>query len=179
MPAYAKAAGVTVRDLQLPNITIGDPQMEISRFMYYMFCPSLIYRDAYPRFRKIRWMKAVAHGLNVLASIIFTFLIFRSFCAPHFRAAAEAQTADLRAFTRSVFYSMFPSMAVFIMAFFGVLHSWFNMWAELLTFSDRQFYTDWWNARSFGAYYRKWNVVVHEWLYYYLYLDSIRFSLGT
>lgn len=46
-------------------------------------------------------------------------------------------------------------------------------------FGDRRFYEDWWNARSFGSYYRRWNTVVHEWLYHYLYLDMIRSVTST
>jgi sterol O-acyltransferase len=30
---------------------------------------------------------------------------------------------------------------------------------------------DWWNSTSFSAYYRTWNVVVHDWLYTYIYKD--------
>jgi sterol O-acyltransferase len=62
-----------------------------------------------------------------------------------------------------------------ILGFYMLLHSWFNFWAEILRFPDRLFYEDWWNSLEFGTYYRKWNIVVHEWLYYYIYLDSIRF----
>ena len=48
-----------------------------------------------------------------------------------------------------------------------------NAFAELCRFSDRQFYTDWWNSTSWSTYYRKWNVVVHDWLYAYVFQDSI------
>ena len=46
--------------------------------------------------------------------------------------------------------------------------------APLIRFGDRRFYEDWWNARSFASYYRKWNMVVHEFLFYYMYQDAIR-----
>jgi sterol O-acyltransferase len=62
-----------------------------------------------------------------------------------------------------------------ILSFFAFLHSWLNLWAELTYFSDRCFYSDWWNATYFGTYYRKWNIIVHDWLYYYVYLDLQRF----
>ena len=48
-----------------------------------------------------------------------------------------------------------------------------NLFAEILRFGDRQFYQDWWNARSFAQYYRKWNCVVHDWIYNYLYLPVL------
>lgn len=30
---------------------------------------------------------------------------------------------------------------------------------------------DWWNCTTYHAYYRTWNVVVHDWLYTYIYKD--------
>ena len=32
-------------------------------------------------------------------------------------------------------------------------------------------FQDWWNSTSYGGYYRTWNVVVHDWLYAYIYKD--------
>eukprot|EP00042_Codosiga_hollandica_P019941 m.62960 g.62960 ORF g.62960 m.62960 type:complete len:180 (-) comp49604_c0_seq8:102-641(-) len=69
---------------------------------------------------------------------------------------------------------MLPGTVVLLLAFFAILHSWLNAFAELLCFADRQFYKDWWNARSFAAYYRTWNCVVHDWLYSYIYCELIQ-----
>ncbi|CAG5130127.1 unnamed protein product, partial [Candidula unifasciata] len=55
--------------------------------------------------------------------------------------------------------------------FFAILHSWLNAFAEMLRFGDRLFYKDWWNSTTFSNYYRTWNVVVHDWLYTYIYKD--------
>ena len=80
------------------------------------------------------------------------------------------------------------------MAFYGLLHSWFNAWAEVTRFADRQvnaylhsqapstgrkvlissnvqFYTDWWNATGWSQYYRKWNSVVHNFLHRHIFLE--------
>lgn len=46
-----------------------------------------------------------------------------------------------------------------------------NLWAELLRFADRLFYMDWWNTETYAAYYRKWNIVVHDYLHTYIYRD--------
>jgi sterol O-acyltransferase len=70
---------------------------------------------------------------------------------------------------------MLPSVFFLILGFFGFLHSWLNGWAEITRFPDRAFYSDWWNSIEFGTYYRKWNIIVHDWLYYYVYLDLSRF----
>lgn len=73
---------------------------------------------------------------------------------------------------------MMPSTACLLLLFFGLLHSWFNGWAELLRFPDRTFYQDWWTSSEFGQYYRKWNIIVHEFLYYYVYLETEKLSKG-
>jgi len=69
-----------------------------------------------------------------------------------------------------------PATSIYMLMFFGLLHCWFNLWAEILKIADRNFYEDWWNSVEFGTYYRKWNIVVHEWLFYYVYIDIQRFS---
>jgi sterol O-acyltransferase len=46
-----------------------------------------------------------------------------------------------------------------------------NAWAEALRFADREFYEDWWNSRSFSGYYRKWNLIIHDWCYAYVYRE--------
>lgn len=75
-------------------------------------------------------------------------------------------------------FSTVSGIICLLTLFYGVLHCWFNIWAELLRFGDRNFYEDWWNVKDFAGYYRKWNIVVHEFLYYYIYQDIIRFSKG-
>mmetsp|Transcript_12522 Transcript_12522/g.12308 ORF Transcript_12522/g.12308 Transcript_12522/m.12308 type:complete len:146 (+) Transcript_12522:1275-1712(+) len=63
--------------------------------------------------------------------------------------------------------------------FYGILHTWLNIFSEIFRYADRKFYEDWWNVKDFATYYRKWNIVVHEFLYYYIYQDSIRFTRGA
>lgn len=36
-----------------------------------------------------------------------------------------------------------------VMGFFGILHSWLSLMAELTRFADRRFYEDWWNVEGF------------------------------
>lgn len=45
------------------------------------------------------------------------------------------------------------------------------MFAEMTRFADRLFYQDWWASTSFSSYYRKWNMIVHDSLYNYIYVD--------
>lgn len=180
IPAWAVREGVTEEHLARPEIALGDLQEEIGRYIYFLFAPTLIYRDEYPRSGPyVRWLTAFQHLAHMFLVIGFTYLIFVTFCSPLFEQTA-IQPGDAQTFVLSVFRSMAPGMLVLILMFFGVLHSWFNFFGELLCFGDRShFYDSWWTARDFGQFYRRWNNVVGAWLRSYVYLDSVRFSLGS
>jgi len=53
-----------------------------------------------------------------------------------------------------------------------------NAFAEITRFGDRQFYLDWWNCTSWAQYYRKWNVVVHNFLYRHIYIEALTAKFG-
>ena len=81
---------------------------------------------------------------------------------------------DLKDFLLSLFKNACPAIVAYLITFYLLLHCWMNLFAEITRFGDRQFYEDWWNSVSFSMYYRKWNVVVHDWLYAYAFLDIVR-----
>lgn len=66
-----------------------------------------------------------------------------------------------------------PAMATMVIAHYLVLHSIQHLGAELTRFADRGFYQDWWNARTFSVFYRKWNGVVHDFIHSYMYMDMV------
>ncbi|ELW70867.1 Axonemal dynein light chain domain-containing protein 1 [Tupaia chinensis] len=74
------------------------PIPTVNQYLYFLFAPTLIYRDSYPRTPTVRW-----------------------------------------------------------------------------GYVAMQFAQDWWNSTSYSNYYRTWNVVVHDWLYYYAYKDFLWF----
>lgn len=171
--------GADPSDLTLPGINISNFNQEVTRYAYFLLCPSLIYRDSYPkRNRSIRWKNLSVHLFGFFGSIAYTTLIFKAFCVPEFRAASM-NIKDIHALILSWFRSMLPGTMVFLLIFFAVMHSWFAIWAEILNFADRKFYDDWWNSKDFGTFYRKISVTLYEWLHTYVYLDLQRFSRGS
>ncbi|XP_007179486.1 sterol O-acyltransferase 2 isoform X2 [Balaenoptera acutorostrata] len=103
-----------------------------SSYLYFLFCPTLIYRETYPR-----------------------------------------EPFSTRALVLSIMHATLPGIFMLLLIFFAFLHCWLNAFAEMLRFGDRMFYRDWWNSTSFSNYYRTWNVVVHDWLYSYVYQDGL------
>ncbi|XP_038044785.1 sterol O-acyltransferase 1-like [Patiria miniata] len=148
----------------------GGPCPDFSHFLYFLFAPTLIYRDRYPQTPKIRWNVVNTNLLQVLACLFYTYYTFERFCVPVFRNFSQ-EKLTLQRLVLCVFSCMLPGTLVLILAFFAILHSWMNAFAEMMRFADRQFYKDWWNCKSYANYYRTWNIVVHDWLYTYIYRD--------
>jgi sterol O-acyltransferase len=102
----------------------------------------------------------------------------RYICQPYFSYSTIRDYYSLPHFFFDSFRFAIPGVCFLVVGFFLILHSWMNLWSEIILHGDRCFYETWWNCTNFEEYYRKWNTVVHEWLYYYIYNDVIRLSKG-
>ncbi|XP_017090461.2 sterol O-acyltransferase 1 [Drosophila bipectinata] len=139
-------------------------------YTYFLFAPTLIYRDAYPRTPEIRWKFALNRLLEVVAvAFLYAFIHERHIHAHFGQFGLEPMGAPQ--LILKLFGMMLPSAVIFLCGFYLILHSWLNFTSELLRFGDRMFYKDWWTAHTYDGYYRNWNVVVHDWLYEYVYKD--------
>ena len=176
IPKYLKAQGQTEKDLHIPNIKIENLTKELRKYCYFLFAPTLLYRDRYIKGPKTDYRMVIAHFTNFLLCTYYGFILFKIFIMEYFKSTERQEPHSLLDFSIAVFRSCLPAMFCLFLMFFGLLHSWFNAYAQLLRFPDRHFYEDWWTALEFGTYYRKWNIVVHEFLYYNIYLDAIRFT---
>ncbi|KAK2857850.1 hypothetical protein Q7C36_005769 [Tachysurus vachellii] len=151
---------------------------EVARFpslysyLYFLFCPTLIYRETYPRNPYIRWNYVRRNFAMILGSLFYLYFILVRLCIPVYMNKSN-QPFSRRTLVLAVFHSTLPGMLILLLGFFAFLHCWLNAFAEMLRFADRMFYKDWWNSTSFANYYRTWNIVVHDWLYYYAYQDFI------
>ncbi|CAF3330719.1 unnamed protein product [Rotaria socialis] len=143
---------------------------DFSQYLYFLFAPTLIYRDQYPRNPTIRWNFVLQMFGQVIASVFYVYYVVVRFCIPTFESLNQEEIT-LSIFVSVIFNSIMPGSLFLLLAFYGFLHCWLNAFAEMLRFADRMFYKDWWNSTSFAAYYRTWNVVVHDWLHAYVYRE--------
>ena len=67
---------------------------------------------------------------------------------------------------------------MWLAGFYVFFHVWMNLLAELLRFGDRLFYKAWWNAVTFEAYWRLWNLPVHHWIARHVYFPALRKRLS-
>ncbi|XP_053100181.1 sterol O-acyltransferase 1 isoform X2 [Hemicordylus capensis] len=165
VPQIISSASQKTNSVRLP---------QISQYLYFLFAPTLIYRDDYPRTPTRRWSYVVTRFAQVLCSLFYVYYIFVRLCIPVYRNYIR-EPFNLRGLVLCIFNSILPGVLILFLMFFAFLHCWLNAFAEMLRFGDRMFYKDWWNSTSFANYYRTWNVVVHDWLYYYVYRDFLWF----
>uniref|UniRef100_A0A667IGK2 O-acyltransferase n=1 Tax=Lynx canadensis TaxID=61383 RepID=A0A667IGK2_LYNCA len=150
------------------------PVPTVNQYLYFLFAPTLIYRDNYPRTPTVRWGYVAMQFLQVFGCLFYMYYIFERLCTPLFRNIKQ-EPFSARVLVLCVFNSILPGVLILFLMFFAFLHCWLNAFAEMLCFGDRMFYRDWWNSTSYSNYYRTWNVVVHDWLYYYAYKDFLWF----
>lgn len=177
IPDWAAKRGITIDDLDKPDIDIRGIGTELKRFLYFFFVPTLVYRDKYIQTKRIRIHFVLQQAFTFCFLILYLWAIFTAIAIPAFKDTVS-NPSSVKQFIHSVFSSMISGIICLLTIFYGVLHTWFNLHAELFMFADRCFYEDWWNVKEFAEYYRKWNIVVHEFLYYYVYQDILRFSKG-
>ncbi|XP_066468908.1 sterol O-acyltransferase 2-like [Tiliqua scincoides] len=145
---------------------------EFSTYLYFLFCPTLIYRESYPRTPYVRWRYVIKNFAQILGCVFYINFILERLCIPLFSNMSK-QPFSLKTMVLSIFSATLPGTFLLLLCFFAFLHCWFNAFAEMLRFADCTFYKDWWNSTGFSTYYRTWNVVVHDWLYYYIYQDLL------
>uniref|UniRef100_A0A4W4F066 O-acyltransferase n=1 Tax=Electrophorus electricus TaxID=8005 RepID=A0A4W4F066_ELEEL len=147
----------------------------LSSYLYFLFCPTLIYRETYPRNPYIRWNYVRMNFAKIFGCLFYLYFILVRLCIPVFMNDKNLPFST-RTLVLAMFHSTLPGMLMLLLVFFAFLHCWLNAFAEIMRFADRMFYKDWWNSTSFANYYRTWNIVVHDWLYYYAYRDFLWLS---
>lgn len=158
-----------------------ESEVTLSRFTYFLFAPTLIYRSSYRRTNKpINW-RAFAY---FTAEYVVISLMFGLFTKDLLLPAAEEhkwmvrQKPDQMASYIRVFpYHVTQSVLVFFGIAFGFLHCYSNAMAELLCFADRNFYKDWWAKDNSAEMLRKWNRIVGTWLLEYVYKNLVFYRI--
>ncbi|XP_075242961.1 sterol O-acyltransferase 1-like isoform X2 [Convolutriloba macropyga] len=144
---------------------------DFSCYLYFLFAPTLLYRDEYPMTDSIDWNFVRSNFIQTAVCILYAAFIVSRFIFPVF-SEFGTQAFDWELFIQSVFSMILPGTLLLVTFHFMFLHSWLNACAEMLRFADRIFYRDWWTSTSYGQYYRTWNVVVHDFLKAYIMYDS-------
>ncbi|XP_059432229.1 diacylglycerol O-acyltransferase 1 [Corylus avellana] len=160
----------------LPNSLNTDYPYSVSfkSLAYFMVAPTLCYQTSYPRTACIRKSWVVRQLVKL---IIFTGVmgfIIEQYINPIVKNSQHPLKGNLLYAIERVLKLSVPNLYVWLCMFYCFFHLWLNILAELLRFGDREFYKDWWNAKTVEEYWRLWNMPVHKWMVRHIYFPCLR-----
>ncbi|KDO53213.1 hypothetical protein CISIN_1g010418mg [Citrus sinensis] len=145
--------------------------------VYFMVAPTLCYQTSYPRTASVRKGWVVRQFVKL---IIFTGVmgfIIEQYINPIVRNSQHPLKGNLLYAIERVLKLSVPNLYVWLCMFYCFFHLWLNILAELLRFGDREFYKDWWNAKTVEEYWRMWNMPVHKWMVRHIYFPCLRHGI--
>ncbi|KAI3906459.1 hypothetical protein MKX01_029074 [Papaver californicum] len=170
-------------DEKVPGSPSDSPDMgenyEVSfnSLVYFMVAPTLCYQTSYPRTESIRkrWVTR-----QLIKLVIFTGVmgfIIEQYINPIVQNSEHPLKGNLLNAVERVLKLSVPTLYVWLCMFYCFFHLWLNILAELLCFGDREFYKDWWNAKTAEEYWRMWNMPVHKWMVRHIYFPCLRHKI--
>lgn len=182
-----------VMELTSPLGHVTYPQnLTLSNFVDYLLCPTLCYELEYPRTEKIRWSRVFSNAVGLFVCMFLMTQLSEEFVIPSLRNSRdELRAAGIEFITTGKGYNHFnvllltatvhimvPFTALFLLCWLIIWEFALNAFAEISRFADRQFYVDWWNARDWLEFSRKWNLPVHHFLWRHVYQAALRNNLS-
>ncbi|KAF8652075.1 hypothetical protein HU200_063021 [Digitaria exilis] len=149
----------------------------IKSLLYFMLAPTLCYQTTYPRTTCVRKGWVIR---QLVKCLIFTGLmgfIIEQYINPIVKNSKHPLKGNFLNAIERVLKLSVPTLYVWLCMFYCFFHLWLNILAELLRFGDREFYKDWWNAKTVEEYWRMWNMPVHKWIVRHIYFPCIRKGL--
>ena len=96
------------RDEEKTNIVVPHtPCPSFSKFLYFLFVPTLIYRDSYPRTSSVRWKYVISQLIQFATTSLFAYYLFYRFCLPVFRHF-NSEHVTLKIFVLSILNCTLP-----------------------------------------------------------------------
>ncbi|KAK7354633.1 hypothetical protein VNO80_20098 [Phaseolus coccineus] len=160
----------------LPNTLILEHPytVTIRSLAYFMVAPTLCYQTNYPRTPSVRkgWVFRQLVKLIVFTGVMG--FIIEQYMNPIVQNSQHPLKGNLLYAIERILKLSVPNVYVWLCMFYCFFHLWLNILAELLRFGDREFYKDWWNARTVEEYWRMWNMPVHKWMVRHIYFPCLR-----
>ncbi|XP_042002869.1 diacylglycerol O-acyltransferase 1A-like [Salvia splendens] len=145
--------------------------------VYFMVAPTLCYQPSYPQTSCIRKGWVVRQLIKLIIFTGFMGFIIEQYINPIVQNSQHPLKGNLLYAIERVLKLSVPNLYVWLCMFYCFFHLWLNILAELLCFGDREFYKDWWNAKTVEEYWRMWNMPVHKWMVRHIYSPCLQNGL--
>lgn len=157
----------------LPEIYSQCPyprNVTLRNLSYFWWAPTLVYQPVYPRSDNIRWVFVAKRLAEVAGLSMFIWIASAQYAAPVLRNSLnKIATLDFASIVERLMKLSTISLIIWLAGFFALFQSLFNALAEVMQFGDREFYTEWWNSPSVGAYWRTWNKPMYHFMKRHIY----------
>ncbi|RZC52911.1 hypothetical protein C5167_021338 [Papaver somniferum] len=145
-------------------------EVSFNSLAYFMVAPTLCYQTSYPRTESIRkrWVTR-----QLIKLVIFTGVmgfIIEQYINPIVQNSQHPLKGNLLNAIERVLKLSVPTLYVWLCMFYCFFHLWLNILAEILRFGDREFYKDWWNAKTAEE-------PVHKWMVRHIYFPCLRHKI--
>jgi len=172
---YQKVVGSTVStgngcENKLHRKQVYPENLHLKDLYYFMAAPTLCYELNFPRTRRVRkrfLLKRVGEMIFLCGLILS--LIQQWIIPTVNNSLVSFKELNFPGMVERILKLAVPNHLIWLIFFYWLFHSCFNVVAELLHFGDRVFYLDWWNAESVQSFWQTWNIPVHKWAVRHLY----------
>jgi diacylglycerol O-acyltransferase-1 len=150
-------------------------------FGYFMFFPTLCFQFKYPRSERVRKTWVFKRFVEYFVSVALMLIMIQQYITPllknTFKILEQEEVNYMGLLERHLKLSL-PNLYLWLFLFYSGFQCTLNILAELTRFADREFYLEWWNSRTLGEYWRKWNIPVHSWLLRHVYKPMVADGYG-
>lgn len=138
--------------------------INLQHCVYYFFLPTFDFKLKYTRKKKIDKIYLIKRMTETVVLWGLFFFMIAHFVLPILQQADEVFIKDTHFLEKLTFFVRLAlaCTATWIVMFIAVFHGYCQSVAELLRYSDRCFYQDWWNSRNLSQYWRTWNLPIHS-----------------
>jgi len=149
--------------------------LTVQNLYYFMVAPATVYQQEYPRTQRIRKGWLMRRIAELVFFIFLMMVIVEQYITPLVtNSLIPMNSSNFPLILERLLKLSIPNLFVWLLGFYALFHLGLNILAELCTFSDREFYKDWWNSTTISYFWRNWNMPVHNWMMTHVYMPAIR-----
>ena len=175
LPRDRLSNGLNIPQYLLDSVLKYPSNVTLYDVIIFLLIPTLNYQLQYPYTKKFSFVKYVLWLMFYLVLLSIWVTIMLEYCMPLvLQCSFHFKREEYIDFLYNFIKLSVPNTYAWLIMFYGTFHVYLNAYAELTGFADKNFYDDWWNSKTLGEYWRKWNLPVHNWLTRHIYYPMIR-----
>ena len=153
--------------------------ISISHFIFYLLIPTFNFQLRYAKKDKINKIALAKRFTEMIILFVLFFLMVAYWVLPLIQESDSVFVSDVLIFKKITYFIRLSMACTFswMIMFFAVFHGFCETISELVGFSDRRFYLDWWNSLKISQYWRLWNLPIHS--FFLCHVSNPLTSLGV